>query len=86
MSDNVVHVPRPPAKSFNSNRPLSGNTLLRHQVDHFREVEKTLPPELQTGFDHAAITTEGAAGEYIRRITAVLHPAGARKEKVRKAV
>jgi hypothetical protein len=48
-------------------------------------VEKTLPPELQSGMDSAAIATEGQAGEYIRKITAVLHPAGTRGPKVRKA-
>lgn len=85
MPDNVVRVPKPAARSFNSLRPLDGNALLRKQVAHFREVEKTLPPDLQAGMDSAAIATEGEAGEYIRKITAVLHPEGARTGKVRKA-
>ncbi len=85
MPDNIVRVPKPAFGSFNSKRPLDSNALLRNQVAHFREVEKTLPPDLQSGIDSASITTEGEAGEYIRKITAVLHPAGAPGPKVRKA-
>ncbi len=85
MSDNVVHVPKPSPSAFDKNRPLERNLLLKKQVEHFREVEKRLEPEHHTGIDHAAIRTEGQAADYIRKMTAHLHPAGARKEKVRKA-
>ncbi len=85
MPDNIVRVPKPAAGSFHSKRPLDSNALLRNQVAHFREVEKTLPSELKAGIDSAAIATEGEAGEYIRKITAALHPEGARGPKVRKA-
>jgi hypothetical protein len=83
--DNVVHVPRPPKSAFNPNRPLKGNQLLQAQLKHFRKREQELAPEQQTGIDIASIATEGEASEYIRKLTAILHPQGARKEKVRKA-
>ncbi|MGA3025197.1 MAG: hypothetical protein ABSF98_10530 [Bryobacteraceae bacterium] len=82
---NVIHVPRPSRGSFNPNRPLKGNQLLQEQVRHFRKRERELAPEQQTGIDIESIATEGEASEYIRKMTAILHPAGARKEKVRKA-
>jgi hypothetical protein len=85
MPDNIVRVPKPALGSFNSKRPLAGNALLKNQVAHFREVEKALSPEQQSGIDSAAIATEGEAGDYIRKITAVLHPAGARVQKAGKA-
>jgi hypothetical protein len=83
--DNVIHVPRPPKSSFNPYRPLKGNQLLQEQIRHFHKREEELAPEQQTGIDIASIATEGEASEYIRKLTAVLHPQGARKEKVRKA-
>jgi hypothetical protein len=70
---NVVQVPKPSPNSFNKNRPLTKNLLILNQVKHFREVEKTLPPEQQTRIDVDAIQTEGQAAEYIRKLTKVLH-------------
>ena len=83
--DNVIHVPRASQSSYNPDRPLSKNLLLQEQVKHFSRLEKELAPEQQTGIPFESITTEGEASAYIRKLTAVLHPAGARKEKVRKA-
>jgi hypothetical protein len=82
---NVIHVPRPSRSSFNPNRPLTGNLLLQEQIKHFHRLEKELPEEQQTGIPFESITTEGEASAYVRKLTAVLHPQGARKEKVRKA-
>lgn len=79
---NVIRVPRPAKSSYNPNRPLRKNLLLLHHVQHFREVEKLLPPDKQSGMDSAKIETEAHASEYIRKMTAILHPHGA---KVRKA-
>jgi hypothetical protein len=84
--DNVIHVPKPSAKAFNPNRPLKGNLLLQTQVKHFHELEKGLAGEQQTGINVESIATEGEASEYVRRLTAILHPQGARKGKVRKAI
>jgi hypothetical protein len=47
--------------------------LLQSQVKHFRDLEKDLPPERQTGIPIDSITTEGQAAEYIRRMTVQLH-------------
>ena len=73
----AIRVPKTPRDSFNPNRPLAKNTLLKHQVEHFRALENELPPERQTGVDFAAIRTEGQAAEYIRKMTAILHPRAA---------
>ena len=69
-----VSVPKPSRASFNMNRLLEKNSLLRNQVNHFLELEKSLPPEKRTGTDPKSITTEGRAAEYIRKITDILHP------------
>jgi hypothetical protein len=82
--DNLIPVPKPRRESYNPNRPLAANALLKKQVEHFHHVEQRLPPEQQTGIDVTLIKTEGEASAYIRRITAILHPQGA-GEKVRKA-
>ena len=70
---NVVHVPKPSPKSFNKNRPLAKNALLENQVKNFLEVEKTLPPEQQTGTKFEDIKTEGQAAEYVAKLTRFLH-------------
>jgi hypothetical protein len=78
---NAIHVPKPAKSSYNPIRLLEKNALLRNQVQHFREVEKLLPPEKQSGMDFASIKTEAHAAEYLRRLTAVLHPQGAKVKK-----
>lgn len=70
----IIQVPRPEKGSFNKHRLLVKNTLLLNQVRHFQAVEKTLPPEKQTGIAPESIKTEGEASEYIRKMTAILHP------------
>ncbi len=70
---NVIRVPKPAASSFNKNRLLSKNELIKNQVKHVREVEKSLPPEQQSGMDFDKITTEGQAAEYIGKLTKFLH-------------
>jgi len=71
---NVIVIPKPPKSSYNPDRPLEKNTLLLNQVRHFREAEKKLPAAQQTGVDVDSIKTEGQAGEYVRKMTAILHP------------
>jgi hypothetical protein len=78
MAAPIVKIPQPSKDSYNPNRPLSKNTLLANQVRHFIEIEKKLPREKQTGMDHKLIETELQASEYVERMTAILHPAGAR--------
>jgi hypothetical protein len=82
---NAIRVPKPSRAAFDKSRPLEKNHLLQAQLRHFREVEKNLGPEQQTGIDVETIATEGEAAEYIRKVTAALHPAGVRTEKVKKA-
>ena len=71
---NVIKIPRPKPSSYNPNRPLVKNTLLLHQVKHFLEAEKKLPPEQRTGKRLEDILTEGDAAEYVSKITAIFHP------------
>lgn len=71
---NVIRIPKPSRKSFNMERPLAKNSLLMNQVKHLLELEQTLPPEKRTGTDPKSITTEGNAADYIRKMTAILHP------------
>lgn len=71
---NLVRVPKPARKSFNKERPLQRNTLLKNQVEHFHELEKRLVAELQTGIRFEEVATEGQAAEYIRKMTTILHP------------
>ena len=83
--NNLVEVPQPAPGSYNPNRPLSKNTLLLHQVRHFQLLEQTLPKNRRSGHDHQTIVTEGDAAEYLRKMTARLHPQGAAPVKVSSA-
>ncbi len=71
---NIVRVPKPAPGSFNPKRLVSKNSLLINQIEHFRKLEKEMPLARQTGVDFASIETEGEASEYIRKMTAILHP------------
>lgn len=73
-----IKVPRPAAGSFHKHRPLSD--LLKRQVEHFREAERYLPPNEQTGVDISEIRLEHEAAAYIGKVTAALHARGAAKE------
>jgi hypothetical protein len=66
----LIHVPRPPKSAFYKDRPVS--SLLKNQIRHLQEAEFNL------------IKTEGEAAEYIRRVTAKLHPQGAKPQIVRR--
>jgi len=76
---NVIRVPKPARSSFNPNRPVTKNTLLKNQIEHFRKLEQKLPPERQTGVDFDSIKTEGQASEYIRKMTGILNPQVAKR-------
>jgi hypothetical protein len=56
-----VNVPEPGADAYNPDRPVVKNGLLLNQVKHFQQIERER-------------MTEGEASEYIRRMTALLHP------------
>lgn len=80
-SQKIIRVPKPARSAFDPDRPLSKNTLLKHQIEHFRKVESELPPEEQSGIDFDSIKTEGKAGEYCRKMTAILHARASRAER-----
>jgi hypothetical protein len=75
----VIRVPKPARSSYQPHRQLSKNTLILNQVKHFRELEKDLPLEDQSGLFEPLIgegATEGQAAEYIRHVTKkLLRPA-----------
>jgi hypothetical protein len=71
---NVILVPKPSTSAFNPHRLLAKNTLLLNQVEHFHKLELEFAPEKRTGVDFESIKTEGQAGEYIRKMTEILHP------------
>jgi hypothetical protein len=66
-----IKVPRPAPGSFHKHRPLSD--LLRRQVEHFREAERQLPLDRQTGIQIGSIRLEHEAAAYIGKVTAALH-------------
>ncbi|HEX4424032.1 MAG TPA: hypothetical protein VH079_01440 [Terriglobales bacterium] len=72
----VIKVPQPPKSAFNKNRPVSA--LLKNQMEHMQTAEFRLPARQQTNIYINKIRTEGEAAEYIRQVTAILHPEGAR--------
>jgi hypothetical protein len=78
----IVEVPKPAEGSYDPTRPLSKNTLLQHQVRHFQLLEQTLPRHRRSGHDYQSIVTEGDAAEYLRKMTAILHPREAAPAKV----
>jgi hypothetical protein len=81
---NVIQVPKPSRAAYNPSRLLDKNTLIKAQVEHFREAESNLPEHLRTDVDVAGIRTEGEASQYIRRVTRAIQQSGGRApEKVR---
>ena len=73
-ASNVIRVPKPARASFNPGRLLIKNALIKNQIEHFHQLELQLPPEQRTNINFEKITTEGQASEYIRKMTAILHP------------
>jgi hypothetical protein len=71
---NAIQVPKASRSGYNPHRPLDKNTLLLNQVRHFQEAEKKLPADQQTGIDPGSIKTEAQAADYVRKVTAILHP------------
>ncbi len=81
----VISIPKPARRSYDPARSLDKNLLIKAQVQHFHEVDRHLPDELQTGIDPDSVRTEGEAAEYIRTVTERLHGLGERREKARRA-
>jgi hypothetical protein len=83
----VVPIPKPPKSAFNKNRPAG--TLLRAQAVHLRHalaryVQKVARHLNKVGAllatDLDAVRTEGDVSEYAKRVTAILHPHGGKRE------
>ncbi len=84
----VVPIPKPPKSAFNKNRPAG--TLLRAQTVHLRHalarhVQKVARHLHRVGellaTDLDAIKTEGHVSEYAKRVTAILHPHGGKRDR-----
>lgn len=75
----VIKVPKPPQSAFDKNRPVSA--LLRNQILHLHEVERKFPPSRHSGIYINEIKTEGEAAAYIQKVTARLHPEGAKRAR-----
>jgi hypothetical protein len=71
----VIRIPKPPQSAINHDRPVS--SLLKTQLVHLQEAEFRLPVHHQTNIYINRIKTEREAAEYIRQVTARLHPEGA---------
>ena len=83
-----VPIPKPPKSAFNKNRPAG--TLLRAQAVHLRHalarhVQKLARHLNRVGellaTDLDTIETEGDVSEYAKRVTAILHPHGGKRER-----
>ena len=83
----VVPIPNPPKSAFDKNRPAGA--LLRAQAVHLRHalakhVQKVARHLNRVGellaTDLDTIKTEGHVSEYAKRVTAVLHPRGGKRE------
>ena len=69
-----ITIPKPPRDAFNKHRPVSD--LLWMQVEHLAAVVKK-----DIDDERRAINTEGEASAFIKKMTAILHPQGARKKQ-----
>ncbi len=70
-----LNIPEPDASASNPARPLS--SLLWDQVLHLRDLELTLPRELQTHVDIHSLHTEKEASDYMNSVMAQLRPVAA---------
>jgi hypothetical protein len=73
-SAKVISIPKPPRDAFNKHRPVSD--LLWTQVEHLAAVVKR-----DIDDERRAINTEGQASDFIKKMTAILHPDGAPKKQ-----
>ena len=69
----LIHVPRPPKRRYNPDRPAG--SLLMSQVVHLRDAESKLPLRYRSEIYVHAIRTEGEAARYIREVTEAIHEA-----------
>ena len=75
----VAKVAKTPKSAYDHGRFIS--SLIEHQIKHFHEIEKSLLKPGQERTDITKIKTELQASEYLKRMTALLHPQGAEKPR-----
>jgi hypothetical protein len=68
----VMPIPGSPQQAVNPERSLS--QLLIDQLNAFRKMEQTLPPDQQTHIDTSRINTERAASAYFEQVMLKLLP------------
>lgn len=64
--------------AYNHDRPISG--LVRTQLHHLHIAEQHLPVAQRTNVNINNLHTEREAGEYIAKVTALLHQHGSAKK------
>ncbi len=79
----LIHVPRPPKKAMDPNRPVSA--LLKTQIEHLHEAERRLPLRYRSEIYVNAIKTEGEAASYISAVTEAIRNAHVDAERTRRA-
>ena len=75
----VAKVPKTPKSAYDHGRFIS--SLIEHQIKHFHDIEKSLLKPGQELTDISKIKTELHASEYLKKMTALLHPQGAEKPR-----
>src|SRR6266849_6555748 len=75
----VQKVPKTPKSAYDHGRFIS--SLIEHQIKHFHEVEKSLLKPGQELTDISTIKTELQASQYLKKMTALLHPQGVEKPR-----
>jgi hypothetical protein len=78
-----ILVPKPPKEAFNKDRLISD--LVRHQVEHFKHVEESLPADIRAKIPQHAIVTENDAARYIHVMTTYLLSRPRTEQPARKA-
>jgi hypothetical protein len=66
---NAIRVPRAKVSSFDPDRKLERNQLLKTQVLNFAEMNRQLPEYLRCPIAVESIQTEGQAAAYIRHVS-----------------
>lgn len=79
MPHKLIPVPKTPKEAFNPQRP--GSSLLRSQALHLYEALKWHVAEAQAilAINPRNLRTEGALSDYVRKVTARLHPQAAKR-------
>jgi len=74
----IIRIPKPPLSAFNKNRPAG--KLLQAQTVHLREALIQHLGELARilAIEVKSLRTESEVSAYIYKVTAILHPHGAK--------